>query len=72
LSGEKVRRPPKGWRRNMAVSGLLLLLLDAIIISPSPTSFRIDLALVVAVIVLLSIAMIWRRNTRLERVGPLA
>ena len=51
----------------MAVSALLLFLLDAIIISPYPTTFRIELALVITLIVIVAIANIWRRNTRLER-----
>jgi hypothetical protein len=67
LAKKQVRKAPKGWRRNMAVSALLLLLLDAIIISPYPTTFRIELALVITVIVIVAIANIWRRNIRLER-----
>jgi hypothetical protein len=54
----------------MAVSALLLILLDAIIVSPSPSTARLVFALVVAVVVLLAITAIWLRNSRLERADP--
>ena len=53
----------------MATAALLLLLLDAIIVSPSPSTERLVFAIVIALIVLLAIAVIWRRNTRMERIA---
>ena len=51
----------------MAASALLLFLLDAIIVSPSPNSARVALAAVVTVVVLAAIAATWRSNLRIER-----
>ena len=51
----------------MGTALLFLLLLDGIILFPSPTALRLEIAAVVSVVVLVMIAAIWSRNTRLER-----
>jgi hypothetical protein len=54
----------------MGTAVLFLVLLDGIILFPSPTAVRVDIALGVTAVVALAIAAIWRRNTRLERENP--
>lgn len=53
----------------MGTAALFLLLLDAIILFPSPSQVRVDLATGMTVLVLVMIAAIWRRNTQLERLA---
>jgi hypothetical protein len=64
---KRERRPPPKWRRNMVTAAAFLVLLDAIIVSGTPDSTRIGLALVVTVAVGFAILRIWRSNTRIER-----
>ena len=54
----------------MGVSVLLLLLLDWIIVSPSPGTTRLVIAAALSAIVLVTIGAIWRRNSGLEKLAP--
>lgn len=67
---KRERRPPKTWRRNMAVAAVFLLILDAIILAPSLDPPRVGLALVVTIGAGASIAWTWRSNSRLEKSTP--
>jgi hypothetical protein len=51
----------------MVTAAAFLVLLDAVIISATPNSTRIVLALAVTVVVSLLILRIWRANTRIEK-----
>jgi hypothetical protein len=51
----------------MVTAAAFLVLLDAVIISATPNSTRVALALVVTVVVALAILRIWRANTKIER-----
>ena len=53
----------------MGIAILFLIALDALILSGPHSQFRVDLALIISFLVALSISLIWRRNTRLERLS---
>lgn len=53
----------------MGTAVLFLVLLDVIILFPSASKPRVELAVAVTIFVLAAIAAIWRRNTRLERLA---
>lgn len=61
------RRPRQRWKRNMYTAILLLAMLDSIIISGSLNMTRIAIAFAVTLTVALFVALIWRRNTKLEK-----
>jgi TRAP-type C4-dicarboxylate transport system permease large subunit len=67
-----VRPAPPHWRRRMGTAVVFLALLDIIIlVGVFGGGARIEIAAVVTVVVLLLIAMIWVRNSRLEAMaGP--
>jgi hypothetical protein len=64
---KKERKPPKKWRRNMVTAAGLLGLLDAVIVSGSPSQVRVELALAVTVLVGFLIVRIWRSNIAIEK-----
>lgn len=51
----------------MAASAVLLAIIDAVIISATPTTTRIVFALVVTIVVGYVILTIWRSNKKLEK-----
>ena len=51
----------------MVTAAAFLVLLDAVIISPTPNSARFAFALLVTVVVGFAILRIWRSNTKIER-----
>lgn len=63
------KRAPPAWRRRMGTALLFLILLDFIILFPAPTQPRVAVAIAATAAVLIAIAAIWRRNTRLERLA---
>lgn len=64
---KRQRRPPKTWRRNMLAGLALMVVLDAIIISPGPDLARGVLALVVTVVVGGFVLATWVSNSRMEK-----
>ena len=64
---KRERRPPKTWRRNMLAGLALMVVLDAIIISPGPNLAREVLALVITVVVGGFVLATWMSNSRMER-----
>ncbi len=63
------RPAPRNWRRRMGTAALFLVALDAIILVGPYSQARIVIAAAVSLMVALSIALIWHRNTRLERLA---
>ena len=68
---KRERRPPKTWRRNMLASLALMVVLDAIIISPGPNLAREALALVVTVLVGGFVLATWLSNSKMEKSAAL-
>ena len=64
---KRARTPPKRWRRNMITSVVFLIILDAIILSATPTITRIAFATLVSVVVGFIIVNIWRSNVEFEK-----
>lgn len=50
----------------MVAAATFLVLLDAVIISATPTAMRITFALIVTIVVGFAILRIWRSNARIE------
>ncbi len=64
------RPAPRNWRRRMGTAVLFLVVLDSLILAGSYSQVRLIIAVAVSVMVALSIWLIWRHNTRLEKSLP--
>jgi hypothetical protein len=64
---KKERKPPTKWRRNMVTAAGLLVILDAVIVSGTPSQVRVELALAVTALVGFLIVRIWRSNIAIEK-----
>jgi hypothetical protein len=68
MATTNLRPAPRNWRRRMGTAMLFLLALDAIILIGPYNEFRLAFAVAISLIVAVSVSLIWRRNTRLERI----